>query len=208
MAEIEIVEELKATYAKADDNKADDNREVTFTYGIQRIKTDVVIQNEVGGGQNAFGQEPTNNDKDKFALLQKMFLSEVSYCKAHGTIYGIDGNDWRIDQQGNHENLHNIQFQVVEKTFANVVVNTIIKAANQNIHMDMRVFAKHQGMKKEHSFPVHTVYNVNQLDGYREEKSKINLSQRINQYVGEALGDSLYTKRKYEINIILLEQTI
>lgn len=198
-----IVEKLEATYANAD------NKDVTFTYGIKRIKTNVAIKNVTGGG-NTTGHEPTNEDKEKFGKLQKSFMKEVSYDSSHGVIYGIEGdNNWRIDQQNNHQDgLYNIQYQVAHKTFANVVLNTKIEPVNTSIHMDMQVFAKNQGMEKIKSHTVKTVGDVNKLDDYREETSKIKLSEKINKYVGEALHDSLHEKLKYEIKIILLKQKI
>lgn len=201
MAVVEIVEKLKCVYV----NKANNN-DVTFIYGIERTKTTVAIQNDTHG---TTGMEPTNTDKKVFKELQAKFMNDVSYNKPHGTIYGKDGNNWRIDQQGNENNFYNIQFQVGENTFANVVVNTTIQpkpAPGKHIDMDMMVFAQREGKKAGTARAIKTVYDVQELDSYREETSRINMEKRINKYVGEALTESFHKKLKYEIRVLLVEQ--
>ena len=205
----EISEKIPAVHANAADNQ-----DVTYIFGIERVKTTSPIKNTTGSGPNSTGQEPTNNDKQKFDQLQQEFLSEVSYNKGHGTICGIQSNHWRIDQQENMADKHNIQYQVGEKNFANVVVNTVIKPnpkpdpKKPPINMGMKVFAQRQGMKKDSARTVSRVYDVYELDQHRKDDSKIKLDEKINKYVGEALRESLYQKVKYEINVILLVQKL
>ena len=197
----DILEKIPAVYANAANNQ-----DVTYIFGIERVKTTTPIKNTTGGGPNSTGQEPTNDDKQKFAQLQKKFLSEISYNKGHGTIYGIQSNHWRIDQQENMVDRYNIQYQVGEKNFANVVVNTVIKpSTHKSINMGMKVFAQRQGMKADSARTIHRVYDVQELD---QGNGKILLEKRINKYVGEALRESLFQKVKYEINVILLEQKL
>ena len=99
---------------------------------------------------------------------------------------------------------YNIQYQVGEKNFANVVVNTVIKPKT-GINMGMKVFASRLGMKASSAKTVRRVSDVEELDRPRGE---IRLGERINKYVGEALRKSLYEKVKYEINVVLLEQKL
>ena len=197
----DILETIPAVYANAANNQ-----DVTYIFGIERVKTTTPIKNTTGGGPNSTGQEPTNDDKQKFAQLQQNFLSQVSYNKGHGTICGIQHNYWRIDQQENMVDRYNIQYQVGEKNFANVVVNTVIKPnTHKPINMGMKVFAQRLGMKKDSARTVHRVTDVHELD---QCSGKIRLEERINKYVAEALRESLYQKVKYEINVILLEQKL
>ncbi|CAB4041703.1 Hypothetical predicted protein [Paramuricea clavata] len=201
MAVVEILEKLKCVYANAANNQ-----DVTFTYGIERTKTTAPIQNDVNG---TTGKEPSNTDKENFNKLRDKFLSEVSYNKGHGTIYRLDSGHWRIDQQNNSTDFFNIQFQVGENTFANVVVYPIIvpkPAQGEHINMDMKVFAQREGRKAGSATSIKRVYDVEELDSYKKEESRINMAKRVNKYVGEALTESLYKKLKYEIRVVLLKQ--
>lgn len=192
----DFVEKIPVKYANAANNQ-----DVTYVYGIQRVQTNVTIQNSTGGGPSSTGQEPTNKDKDNFSSLQKKFLNELSYSKPLGTIHCTQGNHWRIDQQENMMDRYNIQYQVGSKNFANVVVNTVIQPAC-GVDMNMRVFAQRQGMVAKHAKPIRTVDDVDQMS------APIKLNERINKYVGEALRVSLYKKLKCEINVLILEQRL
>ena len=110
-ADWEVLEVLKVRYTEFGGGRT--NSPTTIHISIKRQPTGdpESLQNNSKGKR--VGQRGTNTDKDKLGLLKRMFMeNEGSYKAPQGTIVGLDGGRWRIDQQDRDRTKHNIQFQV------------------------------------------------------------------------------------------------